>query len=94
MDDNLHTLIDLEQNLLIDGKSLENFPWVIQYNKRDLPNILTIEEMEEKLNFHHVPSFEAVATKGDGVFPSLKEIIKQVVSQTQKHLEQKQRMRA
>ena len=94
MDANLNTLMDLEQNLLIDGKTLEDFPWVIQYNKRDLPNIHTVQEMEEKLNFHHVPAFESVAVKSDGVFLTLKEIIKQVVSRSQQQLEQRKRMRA
>lgn len=94
MDDNLNTLLDLEQNLLIDGKTLENFPWIIQYNKRDLPDILMVQEMEQKLNFHHVPAFEASAITGEGVFASLKQIIKQVVTQTQKQLEQKKRMTA
>lgn len=94
MDANLNTLMDLEQNLLIDGKTLEDFPWVIQYNKRDLPNIHTVREMEEKLNFHHVPAFESVVVKGDGVFLTLKEIIKRVVSRSQQQLEQRKRMRA
>jgi len=94
MDANLNTLMDLEQNLLIDGKTLEDFPWVIQYNKRDLPNIHTVQEIEEKLNFHHVPAFESVVVKGDGVFLTLKEIIKRVVSRSQQQLEQRKRMRA
>ena len=50
--------------------------------------------MEKKLNFFHVPYFEAVATKGTGVFPTLKEVIKKVVSNVQSQLEDDLRMRA
>ena len=94
MDSNLDTLLDLEKHLIQDGKSLENFPWILQYNKRDMPSAEPIEEMEKKLNFFGVPSFEGVATQGKGVFASLKEVIKLVVHQVQSQLEEKQRMRA
>jgi signal recognition particle receptor subunit beta len=94
MDANLDTLLDLEKHLIAHGKSLEDFPWVLQYNKRDLPNIESIKEMETKLNFFNVPSFESVATEGKGVFPTLKEVIKQVVASVQNHIEGGQRMRA
>ncbi len=94
MDSNLDTLLDLEKHLIQDGKSLENFPWILQYNKRDLPSAEPVEEMEKKLNFFGVPSFEGVATQGKGVFASLKEVIKLVVHQVQSQLEEKQRMRA
>ncbi|MBN1780448.1 gliding-motility protein MglA [bacterium] len=94
MDANLDTLLDLEKHLIADGKSLEEFPWVLQYNKRDLPNIESIQEMETKLNFFNVPSFEAVATRGTGVFPTLKEVIKQVVAKVQQQIEEGKRMRA
>src|SRR4030042_1844039 len=51
MDSNLETLLDLEKHLMLDGRSLEHFPWVLQYNKRDLPSAETLEEMNRKLNF-------------------------------------------
>ena len=94
MDANLDTLLDLEKHLIADGKTLEDFAWVLQYNKRDLPTAEPVEEMEKKLNFFGVPAFEAVATRGKGVFPTLKEVIKQVVSRVQTQLEEKQAMRA
>jgi len=50
--------------------------------------------VEKKLNFLHVPSFESVATQGQGVFTTLKEVIKLVVQQVQSQLEAGQRMRA
>lgn len=93
MDANLDTLLDLEKHLIADGKSLENFPWVLQYNKRDLPSAEPVEEMEKKLNFLHVPSFESIATQGQGVFTTLKEVIKLVVHQVQSQLEAGQKMR-
>jgi len=89
MDANLDTLLDLEKHLIMDGKSLENFPWVLQYNKRDLPSIEAVADMDKKLNLFNVPSFEAVAMKGTGVFTTLKEVIKQVVTHVQSQLEEK-----
>jgi len=94
MDANLDTLLDLEKHLIATGKTLEEFPWVLQYNKRDLPNAESIQEMETKLNFFNVPSFQAVATQGNGVFPTIKEVIKLVVSNVQHQMEDGQRMRA
>ncbi len=94
MDANLDTLLDLEKHLIAMGKSLENFPWVLQYNKRDLSSIESVDEMEKKLNFFGVPYFEASATQGHGVFPTLKEVIKEVVMNVHSQLEDKQRMRA
>ncbi|MBN2105427.1 GTPase domain-containing protein [bacterium] len=94
MDANLDTLLDLEKHLIAEGKTLEDFPWVLQYNKRDLPNIESIREIETKLNFFNVPHFEAIATQGKGVFPTVKEVVKLVVSNVQRHLEDGKRMRA
>ena len=94
MEDNLNTLLDLENHLLGMGRTLENFPWVLQYNKRDLPNTVPVEEMEKKLNFYHITYFETVAIQGKGVFASLKEVIRQVVAHTRTQFMQGQRMRA
>ena len=80
--------------MISHGQTLEDFPWVLQYNKRDLSNVESIQEMETKLNFFNVPSFESTATQGNGVFPTLKEVIKQVVASVQRHIEGGQRMRA
>jgi len=86
MEGNIETLLDLERNLMSMGYSLENFPWVIQFNKRDLPNTQSMELLQKKLNFFDVPSFEGVAIKGTGVFDSLKSIINLVVRHVQKQL--------
>ena len=68
MEENLESLENLRENLREYGLSLDEMPWVIQYNKRDLPNAYSKEELEAALNPGGVPSFEAVATTGDGVF--------------------------
>jgi signal recognition particle receptor subunit beta len=86
MDGNIETLLDLENNLREDGHSLDTFPWVIQYNKRDLPDIDTIENLQKRLNYFSVPFYEAVGIKGTGVFDTLKAIINKVVSNVQKQL--------
>ncbi len=86
MEGNIETLLDLENNLMSSGFSLENFPWVIQYNKRDLPNAESISVLQKKLNFFNVPYFESVAIKGVGVFDTLKSIINLVVQHVQKQL--------
>jgi len=86
MDDNLNTLLDLEQNLITMGKTLESFPWVLQFNKVDLPNRENTKILQQKLNYFHVPQFESIATKGIGVFETLKSIINQVVSHVQQYV--------
>lgn len=86
MEGNIETLLDLEKNLTSMGYSLENFPWVIQYNKRDLPNAETIELLQKKLNFFNVPHFDGVAIRGTGVFDTLKSVINLVVKHVQKQL--------
>jgi signal recognition particle receptor subunit beta len=85
MDDNLDTLLDLEKNLISMGRTLKDFPWVMQFNKWDLPNIYDLDTLLERLNFYQVPYFKSVATKGAGVFETLKAIINQVVTHIQQH---------
>lgn len=82
MSDNLENLLDLEMRLAADGLSLDCIPWVLQYNKRDLPNIYSVYKMNEKLNFLRVPTFEAIAVNGFGVFETLKAVIQLVISST------------
>jgi signal recognition particle receptor subunit beta len=80
MGDNLDSLLDLEKNLIGMGYSLQNFPWILQYNKRDLPDIASIAMLESKLNFFGTKYFEAVATDGVEVLSTLKCIITEVIS--------------
>jgi mutual gliding-motility protein MglA len=59
--DNLESLDNLAKNLAEKGLDINSIPLVLQYNKRDLPNILPLEVMNEKLNFRHLPAFGSVA---------------------------------
>jgi len=85
MDDNLNTLLDLEENLITMGRTLKSLPLVLQFNKWDLPNAANFEILQQRLNFHNAPFFKSVATKGIGVFETLKAIINQIVSQAQQY---------
>lgn len=78
-EDNIESMENLIENLKEYGLSLDKIPFVIQYNKRDLPNIAPIEELEKALNILKVPSFEAVATEGIGVFETLKAVARLVL---------------
>ena len=71
---NIESLKDLEKNLHEMGINLKDIPMVFQYNKRDLSNLLPIEQLEADLNPLHRPSFEASAVNGAGVFDTLKGI--------------------
>jgi len=87
----LDTLEDLEKNLLAYGKTLENFPWVLQYNKRDLPSAAPVDLLNSKLNIYNVPYFESTAITGNGVFSTLKEVIKLTVSMVHERLKEEER---
>lgn len=89
MDDNLSTLLDLEENLITMGRTLKSLPLVIQFNKWDLPNASNLEILQQRLNFHNAPYFKSVATKGIGVFETLKSIINQIVTQAQQYAERR-----
>jgi mutual gliding-motility protein MglA len=71
-DDNIESLRNLHENLLEGNIDIRTFPMVIQYNKRDLPGVLPIADLDDALNFRDVPSFPAAAVSGDGVFSTLK----------------------
>ncbi|MGH8016327.1 MAG: GTP-binding protein, partial [Candidatus Zixiibacteriota bacterium] len=79
MDENVESLANLVDNLLEYGYDINELPMVLQYNKRDLPNVLTVEEMNNRINNRDLPYYEASATKGTGVFDTLKLIIKLVL---------------
>jgi signal recognition particle receptor subunit beta len=80
MEANLESLDNLRINLREQGYELEKIPFVIQYNKRDLPNAAPVEEMRKLLNTQRVPDFEARAQSGEGVFETLKAVAKGVLS--------------
>src|SRR5207244_12065654 len=76
LDDNLQTLQTLQSNLLEHGAAVRTIPLVLQYNKRHLPRelILSPADLDDALNFRGVPSFNADALHGLGVFETLKAI--------------------
>ena len=72
MEANLESLENLRENLLAHDLILEDVPFVMQYNKRDLEDAMDIEEMNERLNLLNAPFYAAVATEGVGVEDTLK----------------------
>jgi signal recognition particle receptor subunit beta len=84
MEANIESLDNLRSNLKEQGYDLDALPLVLQWNKRDLPNVVPTDEMEKALNFRKVPAFEAVAPEGIGVFETLKAIAKLVLIELRK----------
>jgi signal recognition particle receptor subunit beta len=78
-DANIESVYNLHENLGEYNLKLEEIPYAIQYNKRDLPDIIDVDDLEQELNPQHFPSFEAVAVKGVGVFDTLKAVAKSVL---------------
>jgi len=72
LDENVEAFENLKANLKEYGRDIEAIPMVLQYNKRDLPGAMPVEDLERKLNPLNLPYFEAVASTGEGVFPTLK----------------------
>ncbi|HET7545044.1 MAG TPA: GTPase domain-containing protein [Polyangiaceae bacterium] len=78
-DANLETLDNLRDNLAAHGRQLSEMPHVVQYNKRDLFDVLPIDELERQLNRAGAPSFATIATTGEGVYESLEAITRSVL---------------
>jgi signal recognition particle receptor subunit beta len=77
MDENRESLQNLRENLKELGLELGEIPWVLQYNKRDLPDAASLEELQQALNIGgDVPTVAAVASRGEGVFETFKEVSK------------------
>ncbi len=82
---NLESLDNLKHNLREQGYDINRIPWVVQYNKRDLPNAVTVEQLREALNPEgNVLDFEAAAAGGKGVFETLKALAKLVLTDLRK----------
>ncbi len=86
---NIQSIEDLRENLLDEGIHLDHFPFVLQYNKRDLPNVLSIQELNEQINPNSVPVCEATAVSGEGVVETLKAIGKVVVKDLKRSFSKK-----
>ncbi|HSE40570.1 MAG TPA: GTPase domain-containing protein, partial [Acidobacteriota bacterium] len=80
MEANEESVYNLKINLKDQGYDLKLIPYVLQLNKRDLPNVAPIEEMIQKLRQKDEPVFEAVASKGIGVFETLKAVARQALN--------------
>ena len=78
-DANAESMANLETNLAEGGIELAAFPLVLQYNKRDLPDVLSVEQLRVTLNRFNAPELETVASRGEGILPALKEITRLVV---------------
>ncbi len=80
MEANIESLENLRINLKEQGYELDKVPYVVQYNKRDLPNAAPLEEMQQLVNPGKTfPEFEACATTGEGVFETLKAVARGVL---------------
>jgi signal recognition particle receptor subunit beta len=84
LDANIESLENLKVNLEEQGYQLERLPFVIQYNKRDLPNVSSVAELHELLNPDNVLEFEACAQTGEGVFETLKAVAKLILMELKK----------
>jgi len=84
MEANVESLENLRTNLAEQGYSLDKLPYVIQYNKRDMPGIAPVDELRQLLNAANVPDFEGVASTGVGVFDTLKAVAKLVLTALKK----------
>ena len=79
MEANIEAMHNLYENLESYGYDLTNIPFAMQYNKRDLPNAMSMADLRSQLNPMGVPDFEGVAIEGQGVFETLGAVSKMVV---------------
>jgi hypothetical protein len=84
MDANVESVENLQANLKTQGYDINTIPFVLQLNKRDLPNVAPVDEMKRLLMRKDQPVFEAVASKGPGVFETLKGVAKLVLQELTK----------
>lgn len=84
IDANLESLSNLADNLKEHGFDINKIPYVLQLNKRDLPNSMPVEELKKQLLVKGEPVFEAVATEGTGVLNTLKAVARQVLFELKK----------
>lgn len=80
MDENLESLRNLEKNLEQQGYDIKEIPLIMQYNKRDLPNVASMAELRSALNPYNAPEIESCASEGRGVFESLKTVSKSIIN--------------
>ncbi len=83
---NIDSLRNLRTNLLEYGMCLDDLPWVICYNKRDMPDAMPVEELERELNPYGVPSFTQVAMNGEGVFDAFEKVGQMLMQRLEQQL--------
>jgi hypothetical protein len=81
LDENIESFQNLEDNLSEYGYELQKIPTIIQWNKRDLADAMAPEELQRTINKYQLPTTEAIANRGKGVFESLKLIGKVVIDE-------------
>ncbi len=84
LDANLETIENLQEHLKGHNLDFTTIPYILQLNKRDLPNILPVPELSKELRQKEEPVVEAVAVSGRGVFETLKELAKLVLAELKK----------
>jgi signal recognition particle receptor subunit beta len=84
MEANIESIRNLEANLRDHGLDLRTIPYALQFNKRDLPTSMPVDELYRILNFKREPTFEAVAPQGVGVFDTLKAVAKLILIELRK----------
>ena len=84
LEENIESFQNLEENLREQGLDPRTIPMVLQWNKRDLPGVMTVEELDKAINKYNAPTFEAVAVTGEGVFPTLKKLAQMVLEKLNK----------
>lgn len=84
MEANIESIRNLEDNLKDHGFDLGIIPYALQFNKRDLPTSMPVDEMYRTLNYKREPTFEAIATTGVGVFDTLKSVAKLILVELRK----------
>jgi signal recognition particle receptor subunit beta len=83
---NIDSLRNLRTNLLEYGMCLDDLPWVMSYNKRDMPDAMPIEELDRELNPYGVPSFPGVAVTGEGVFEAFEKVAEMLMRRLEAQL--------
>lgn len=83
LEDNLNSMMELKEMIEEEGGEFEKLPMVIQYNKRDVANAVSVEELRKLLNPNKVPDFETVATQGTGIMEALKAVSSRVLKSLQ-----------
>ena len=80
MDENIESFKNLEKNLELHGHNIKEIPLVIQYNKRDVPQVAPVAELRTALNKYNSPDFEAIASEGRGVKQTLDTIARTIIT--------------